>query len=197
MFAAIGAYLAKSALLGSIGSGLKSFFSALSLQGWVGLVVSILLAWQWIHAAGEARHWKKQSGQFEKLYRAEQTAFAHTVANYRAAADKARADDAANKARVEAEQAAINERTAHDYQARIDSARALAERLRANAQAHSGSSGGAPVPGLSAAAGGIAESAANGLSDALQCTEQAIQLDELIAWTKRQHAIDPNKGANP
>jgi hypothetical protein len=32
-------------------------------------------------------------------------------------------------------------------------------------------------------------------SDALTATEQAIQLDELIAWVKRQAAVDPNASA--
>ena len=47
---------------------------------------------------GETRHWKKQSAQFEQLYRGEQAAFAGTVANYRAAAETARAADSANAA---------------------------------------------------------------------------------------------------
>jgi hypothetical protein len=54
------------------------------------------------------------------------------------------------------------------------------------------------VPGLSAAAGGPAQGTGqDGLSDALTATEQAIQLDELIKWTKRQAAIDPNRGSGP
>jgi hypothetical protein len=35
----------------------------------------------------------------------------------------------------------------------------------------------------------------DGLPDRLLATEQAIQLDELIKWVKRQSAIDPNGAA--
>lgn len=76
---ALGAWIAKSVLMQSpiggfvraIGGGLKRFFGALDGQGWLGVVAATLLAWQWIAAAGEARHWKKQSGRFEQLYTAE------------------------------------------------------------------------------------------------------------------------------
>ena len=60
----------------------------------------------------------------------EQAAFAGTVANYRAAAETARAADQANVTRVAAEQRAINERTADDFEARLAAARAAADRLR-------------------------------------------------------------------
>jgi hypothetical protein len=51
------------------------------------------------------------------------------------------------------------------------------------------------MPGLPAAAGGPAQAAGDqrlpaGL--ALTATEQAIQLDELIKWVRRQAAVDPN-----
>jgi len=82
----------------------------LRLLGWQGIVgvgvalaLSILLVIQKV----ETRHWKKESGSFEQLYRQEQSAFAATVANYRLAADQAQAADQANVARVTADQAAI------------------------------------------------------------------------------------------
>ena len=105
----------------------------LALLGWrgiagigVALLLSILLAVQKI----ETHHWKKQSASFEQLYRQQQSAFATTVANYRAAADQAHAADQANAARVAAEQTAINERTSDEYEARLAAARADAQRLR-------------------------------------------------------------------
>ena len=53
---------------------------------------------------------------------------------------------------------------------------------------------------LSAAPGGPARAAGqDGLSgsDALVATEQAIQLDELIKWVRRQAEVDPNRGSTP
>lgn len=173
----------------------------LNAQGIIGIAVSLLLSGFLLAAKLDVRHWKKQSGQFEQLYRAEQAAFAGTVANYRAAAEQARAADAANKARVEADQAAINERTRHDYEARIADARARAGRLHPDPQgaAHSGSGGSAPVPGLRAAASGAAQAACDRLPASAElvdwklcATEQAIQLDELINAVMRQAGIDVN-----
>jgi hypothetical protein len=170
----------------------------LNLQGVAGLAASLCLGLLLILQMGQTRHWKKQSSQFEQLYRGEQAAFAGTVANYRAAAEQARAADRAAADRVAAEQRAINERTTHDYEARVADARARAQRLRLQAPAAAADPGNRtspPMPGLAAAAGGASESAReDGLSvaDRLTATEQAIQLDELIKWVKAQAKVDPN-----
>jgi hypothetical protein len=50
------------------------------------------------------------------------------------------------------------------------------------------------VPGLAAPPGGVAQAAGEDglpLADRELATKQAIQLDELIKWVRRQHAIDP------
>ena len=164
----------------------------------VGLALSILLAIQ----KAETAHWKKQSAGFEQLYHQDQAAFATTVANYRAAADRARAADQANAERDAAERRTINERTEHDFEARLAAARAAAQRLQLNPQAAAdpGAGRGAPVPGLSTAAGGAAQTAGQDRlpsSDALTATEQAIQLDELIKWVRQQHAVDASGGDEP
>ncbi|HEX6741792.1 MAG TPA: hypothetical protein VF079_08380 [Sphingomicrobium sp.] len=175
-----------------------TFLRLLNIQGIAGIAVALALGLMLLVQKGETRHWRKQSGQFEQLYRAEQSAFARTVANYRAAAETARAADRAAADRVRAEQQAINERIAHDYQARLADARARARRLQlptAAATADSCRGGAAPVPGLPAAACGAAEAAGEDrlpAGDALVATEQAIQLDALIGWVKRQSRIDPN-----
>ena len=133
--------------------------------------------------------------QFEQLNRAGEAALAGTVANYRTAADRARAADRAAAARVAAQHATINQRTADDYQARLAAARARADHLRRHSQAAAADPGArrsAPVPGLAAAPGKPAQTPAQaGLSqpDALTATEQAIQLDELIKWVRRQHQV--------
>jgi hypothetical protein len=53
-----------SALLGR-------FFGSLNSQGWIGLVGCGLLAFLFIRAEGESRHWHKQSDRYEKLYNQE------------------------------------------------------------------------------------------------------------------------------
>ena len=157
----------------------------------------------------DRNRWKGKSAQYAALVSAERAAHGATVANYRAAAEQARAADTANIARVKAEQATINERTAYDFEIRIAAARARSERLRSGAQtreADPGSRGAAPVPGLSASAKATAKGAAEnrlppaehrpqaevgplGTDDALIATEQAIQLDELIKWVRQQAAV--------
>jgi hypothetical protein len=166
----------------------------LGWQGIAGIAVGLALAILLIVQMAETRHWKKQSASFEQLYHQEQAASAATVANYRAAAERARAADQANADRVAAEQRAINERTANDYEARLAAARAAAERLRLQSQtaADSGDGGRAPVPGLSAAALSAPRAAGQDRlpqSDRLTATEQAIQLDELIEWVRAQAGV--------
>jgi len=171
----------------------------LNPQGIAGLAASLCLALLLVIQKGETRHWRKESANFEQQYQREQAAFAQTTANYRAAADQARAADRANTARVLIEQRAINERTSDDFEARIAAARAADQRLRAqaaSAAADPGTGRAAPVSGLSAARGGPAQAAGQDrlpVSDALTATEQAIQLDELIKWVRQQHAVDSNQ----
>ncbi len=176
----------------------------LNWQGIAGIAASITLAGLLILQKFETGHWRKQSTAFERLYRAEQAALAGTVANYRAAADAARDADRANLARVTGEQRSINERTANDYQARLAAARSLAQRLRVRSQAAAGpgAGGSASVPDVPAAAGSAAQGPGEDRlprSDRLIATEQAIQLDELIKWVRRQAVVDnnPRAGASP
>jgi hypothetical protein len=173
----------------------------LNPQGIAGLIASICLAFLLIAQKLETRHWKKQSKQFERLYHADQAAFAETIAGYRAAAATARAADRTAAERVRAEQSAINERTANDFETRLAAARGRAQRLQLDPETstNSGRRPTASVSPLSAPAGGSTETAGrNGLppTDRLTATEQAIQLDELIKWVRRQHSVNPNKTAN-
>ena len=177
-----------------------SFLRLLNPQGIAGIAISIALAFLLLIQKAETSHWKKQSGHFEQLYAREQATFAATVANYRAAADAARAADQANANRVAAEQRAINERTANDFEARLAAARAAAQRLRLDAEtaADPGPRGSTAVPSLPTPAGSADQgSHEDGLpqSDALTATEQAIQLDELIKWVKAQAKVDNNANA--
>ena len=172
----------------------------LNPQGIAGLAAATILALLLFAAKIDVRHWKKQSERFEQLYRAEARAHAETVANYRVAAERARAADRANAERVAAQQGEINERTSHDFEARLAAARARAQRLRQSAEAasHSGGRRGAPVPGLSASAPGAAQAPGQDRlpdADRLTATEQAIQLDELISWVRAQAAVEPSRPA--
>jgi hypothetical protein len=176
----------------------------LNWQGIAGLAASVALLGLLVVQRLDARHWHKSSDRFEQLYAQEQLAFANTTAAYREAADAARADDRANAARVSAEQRTINERTEDDYEKRLAVVRLAADRLRGQSSraVDPGYGGATPVPGLPATAGSAAEAPghdqlpAPGPDAALTATEQAIQLDELITWVRRQAAVDPN-GAPP
>ena len=170
-------------------------------QGAFGIVASLALLGLLLVQKGETRHWRKQSSGFEKLYRGEQQAHAQTVASYRAAAETARRADAANRDRVLAAQADINERTIHDFEARVADARALADRLRRQIGAAPTDRGGgraAPLPASgppARTADGPAAQDRLSLSERLIATEQAIQLDELITWVRQQAAVD-NDGSD-
>ena len=176
-------------------------FKLLNWQGIAGIGVSLALAVLLFMQRAETGHWRKQSASFEQLYRQDQAAFAVTVANTRAAAEQARAEDAANAMRVAAEQRRINERTNNDFEARIAAARTDARRLRIQSQAAAdpGAGRSASMPGIHAAAGRPAQAAGQNelsRSDALTATEQAIQLDELIKWVRAQAAVRPDEHAS-
>ena len=147
----------------------------------------------------DRNRWKAAATLRQQQVVAEKAAHLATVANYRAAAEQARAADLANVARAKADQAAINERTADEFESRIAAARARAAsiasgrlRLDSGAEADPGGRGAAPVPALSASAEGAAEAAGEDRlpqSDRLLATEQAIQLDELIKWVRAQGEV--------
>jgi hypothetical protein len=176
----------------------------LNWQGIAGIAASLALAILLLAQKAETRHWRKQSASFDQLYRQEQSAFATTIANYRAAANQARAADAANLARVAREQRTISKRTAYDYETRLAAARADAQRLRGQSEAagNSGAGRSASMSGVPPAPSGAAQAPGeNQLSaeDALTATEQAIQLDELIKWVRSQAKVDndPRAIASP
>jgi len=173
------------------------FLRLLNVQGIAGIAVSLALGILLVIQKGETHHWRKQSGQYEQLYQDEQAAVAGTVANYRAAADAARAADRAAAERVAAEQTKISQEKSDEFETRLAAARAAAERLRHSAEAAADprGRGAAPVSSLPAPAGRPDQGAdENGfsISDRLTATEQAIQLDELIKWVKAQAEVQPN-----
>ena len=148
----------------------------------------------------DRNRWKAKTAHFAEMLASERGAHAATVANARAAAEQARAADRANAERVAARQADINERSENDFEKRLADARAAARRLRGEGPASPAGAGAgraAPVPGLSAAAQGAHQAPRQDgfpQPERLIATEQAIQLDELIKWVERQHAVDPGGG---
>jgi len=168
----------------------------LNWQGAFGIAASLALLGLLLIQKGETRHWRKQAEGSESSYRAEQSAHAQTVANYRAASEIARRSDAANRERVVAAQRDISERTIHDYEARLGDARTVADRMRSHGGAAAADRGGgraAIMPPAGSASRQTVGPAAQGglpLTDRLIATEQAIQLDELIKWVKAQGAVD-------
>jgi len=164
--------------------------SRLALKLAIGFACVALLALL-VH---DRNRWKAKTEHYAGLLAGERAAHAATVANVRAAAERARAADAANAARVKSEQEAINERTGHEFESRIAAARTAAGRLRADAQAAAAGRGGgtAPVPGLPAATASPAQAAGQDRlpdEERLIATEQAIQLDELIQWVRSQATV--------
>lgn len=178
------------------------------------LAIASVCALALVLLLADRNHWKAEAAHRQQQLADTKAAFDQTAAGYHAAAERARWADAENARRVTAEQTAISERTADEYQTRIAAARAAADRLRAQlaATADSSAGGRASVPRLPAPTGGIAEATgqdqlpqADGESDAdsgplnvpdrLIATEQAIQLDELIKWVRSQSSVDPNRAA--
>jgi hypothetical protein len=167
---------------------IKNYQALLGIAG--ALVLSTLLAIQ----KGETRHWTKQANQFETLYHEQQAALLKTQLNYIDAADKARQADAENLKRVQAEQASINKEHSDELEARLNDARARYDRLLkqqgGTASANPSGPGAAPVPSVPNASGQPDQAA---LEDQLLATEQALQLDELIKWVKRQSGVEVSK----
>jgi hypothetical protein len=167
----------------------------LALKLVIGLGCLLLLAL----LVQDRNRWKAKTAHYAQQLAGERAAHVATVANYRAAADQARRTDAANAARVKAEQADINQRSKHDFESRIAAARAAAQRLRGDqgAATDSGGGGAAPLPALPAAAGRAAQGPGDHrLSDQerLTATEQAIQLDALIEWVMEQGRVRTGSG---
>ena len=143
-----------------------------------------------VHKTRAAQH--ELAATNAKLVTAQQT-----IINYQQAAEKARQADAQNRARAEAEQQAVVERTKEDYEARIARARTDAQRLRDQLArpANPGSPGAAPVSdhrGAGPSSPGASEDHGLSIDERLIATEQAIQLDALISYVNGILKVDMN-----
>lgn len=183
------------ALLALAGKAAVQWLSKRSLGEVVGIVLALLLVVDHLALLSAHRENGKLETQLKDANKATQqasSALAQTVANYRAAAAKAEADDKAKNDRTIAQQQQINKEQSDEYQARIAASRVLIQRLQQAiaTTAHSGGSSGPGVPSIPTPACGTDAPSIDPATRAYDC---AIQLDELIKWVERQHAIDPNK----
>lgn len=149
------------------------------------------------------RGWIETAGQYERERDAERTAHRKTKTDYRTAQTEAATLERQRLDRVRTEQQEITDAVEADYSARLADARARAEQLREDLRTRS-TTGGSPehvaMPSLSVAGEGTSAAAEAArlpsgieqLERDLIATEQAIQLDALIAWVERQAALDPN-----
>lgn len=140
---------------------------------------------------------------------AETRAHEATKTTYRAAQQEAAALERERLALVKAQQKDTSNAIAEAHRRDLAALRARAERLRREIEAGAGPAGSgrtSAVPGVSAAAGRAAAEAGNPrlprpagdqLTRDLIATEQALQLEALIAWVQAQAAIDPNQAPVP
>ena len=118
-----------------------------------------------------------------------------TKRRYKAAQRAAQDAETARLIRVKAQQETINAHASQDYARRLADLRARFDGLRGRAGAGAGGArGGLAVSGVPAAPGGADGAAEDGfsLAERFLASQQGIQLDELISWIERQHAVDPN-----
>jgi hypothetical protein len=128
--------------------------------------------------------------------RDEKAAHRLTITNVKAAAEKARADDAAHARRVERDQTIVSEEVSRDYQDQLVDLRSRYDALRVRlgkTPTNSGSSGGEAVPGLSgssARSDGAAGQDGLPSEDALAASEIALRLKALQDWMIGQLGIE-------
>ena len=124
---------------------------------------------------------------------AEEKAHQQSVANFRSATAEAQRQAQANVGRVKAEQAAINERTKNDYQARLADVDARYERVRLQLAARTDLRGSDPAPVSIASDATCRAYAATDcdtlLARLMAAEKQAVQLVALQDWVKRQAAV--------
>ena len=133
--------------------------------------------------------------------RDEKAAHKLTIANVRAAAEKARADDAAHARRVERDQNSVSEEVSRDYQDQLVDLRRRYHALRVRlgkTPANPGGAGGEAVPGLPGSSPGPDGAAGqDGLpaEDALIASEIALRLKALQEWMNGQLQVERDKAS--
>lgn len=159
----------------------------------------LLLNWRWLlpslgclglgvalmFAKGDARHWHKQADRIAELREADQV-------NWRAAYDKARADNIAHAYAVQVSDARIMQENEHDLQTKLVDARALAartvERLRYRPGPDQGAGGAAGIGTAADATGdpfGPGQKAIVDADDVRVCTENTVKAQGWQDWYRQ------------
>ena len=115
------------------------------------------------------------------------------IADVREATAKAKADDLANKIRVEAEQAKVQSDAETKLRHDLAAARAAVERLRRAPQADTGGGRGTDLPGTSDAASipdGAGGDAVIPFADAVICADNSVKVQGWQDWWASVQAID-------
>lgn len=124
---------------------------------------------------------------------AERAAHAQDLANVKATADKARADDIANSQRVQSEDARIAKDIQDDLTARLADARAAAARsVRSASAADPGRVAGADMPSPAPAPGGAAGAGQTAEMDAIACAEGVTKAQGWQDWWRSVSAVERN-----
>jgi hypothetical protein len=179
-------------------SGILAIASRVNLQGWLGIACSLLL---FVHFGGEARHWRKLDRNDVKartLAEARLATANQSIANLRTASLAAQDANRATVASDTASRAQVNKESHDDYQVQLARLRADAQRLRARSAADQGLAGDDALSFFPTAAGGADGEALQGTPpNLLDAASTELQLNALIDWVAKQHAIDANKGTHP
>jgi len=131
--------------------------------------------------------------------RDEKAAHKLTIANVMAAAEKARADDAAHARRVERDQTNVSEEVSRDYQEQLVDLRRRYDALRVRPGKTAADPGGAAgetmpgLPGSSARSDGAAGQDGLLAEDALAASEIALRLKALQDWIAGQLGVERDK----
>lgn len=168
-------------LLGAIAANINA-------QGWLGLAVSLLL---FVHFGGEARHWRKVTVRQATLLAVAN----RSVSNLRTASYEAADRNRSTVDRDTAARAQVTKETHDAYQAQLARLRAdPAFGVRSRSATGEGRAGGHGLSAVSPADPGDAAAPVPFPPDELLlAAETELELNALIEWVERQHAIDPNK----
>ncbi len=173
-----------------------TYFRLLNIQGIAGLAVSVCLALLLVIQKGDTRHWRKQSDQFQQLYRGEQ---AHSPGPSPITAPPPRPRAPPTMPPPSASAPSRRRSTKGAIMTFKHALPTLALMLTACASSPKAQ----PIPAVALArlcpayplppAELIKPPVRTDFlsSEALIATEQAIQLDELIGWVRRQHSVNP------
>jgi hypothetical protein len=150
-----------------------------------------LLAFLFIRAEGESRHWHKQSDRYEKLYNDEHSERLADRKSYADAQAAAAAKNRAQVADIKQAQQEITNATVSRLTARLELIRS---QMRPRGATPSGAAGSAPAgdPGPTPCRTIDPTWLCLSPSDRLRAAESEERHDELIDWNIAQSKVDPN-----